>query len=348
MIREFEAAVRGERRPYIIAEMSGNHNGSLSNALAIVDAAADSGADAIKLQTYTAETMTLDLKTPQFTVNDPGSLWYGRSLYDLYEEAHTPWEWHQPIFERARMRGLLPFSTPFDSTAVDFLEDLGVEIFKIASFENTDLELLRKVGATGKPIILSTGLATIEELGEAVSVVRSSGCKNLTLLKTTSSYPASPDFTNTRTIPHMMDLFGCPVGLSDHTLGIGVAVGSVALGACVVEKHFTLDRDSGGVDSAFSLVPDELTSLVIETERAWLSKGSVSYGPTSSEQSSYLFRRSLFITKDLTAGEELSSANVRAIRPGGGLPIRYLPIVLGMKLREPAARGTPLSWDLLK
>jgi N-acetylneuraminate synthase len=347
MLSEFELAIRGKRRPYIVAEMSGNHNGSLDQALAIVDAAADSGADAIKLQTYTADTMTLNLDSPVFKITDPSSLWFGRSLYDLYEEAHTPWEWHEPIFNRARERGLLPFSTPFDATSVDFLEGLDVEIFKIASFENTDLELIAKVAATGKPMIVSTGLASVEELAEAVSTARNSGSGPLVLLKTTSSYPATPENTNIRTIPHLADLFGTPVGLSDHTLGIGVAVGSVALGAVVIEKHVTLNRSDGGVDSAFSLVPEELKSLVRESERAWLAVGNVAYGSTESESGSYLFRRSLFITENLKEGDVLTIENVRAIRPGTGLPTKYLKIVLGRKVRRAVGKGTPVSWDLI-
>ena len=347
MLAEFNAAVAGLRRPFIVAEMSGNHNGSLEQALAIVDAAAAAGADAIKLQTYTAETMTLDLNSPEFTVSDPESLWFGRTLYDLYQEAHTPWDWHAQIFSRARDRGLLPFSTPFDSSAVEFLEDLGVEVFKIASFENTDLPLIEKVASTGKPMIISTGLATVQELAEAVHAAHNAGCESLVLLKTTSSYPASPEFTNIQTIPHLAQLFQTPVGLSDHTLGIGVAIGSVALGASVIEKHFTMDRSSGGVDSSFSLVPEELRNLVVESERAWLALGEVSYGTSESEFSSHLFRRSLFVTQDLVMGETLTNDNVRAIRPGLGLPTKYLPLVLGRKVANNVIKGTPLSWEIL-
>lgn len=271
--------------PLIIAEMSGNHNHSLERALQIVDAAASSGAHALKLQTYTADTMTLDLAEGEFLVTDPDSLWSGRSLYDLYAEAHTPWEWHQPIFERCKELGLICFSTPFDATSVDFLESLDMPAYKIASFENTDIPLIRKVAATGKPIIMSTGMASLAELDEAVTAAREAGCKDLVLLKCTSSYPANPANSNILTIPHLRDMFDCEVGLSDHTMGVGVSVASVALGATVIEKHFTLSRADGGVDSAFSLEPREMEALVYETERAWQSLGKVSYGPTDKEKS---------------------------------------------------------------
>lgn len=333
--------------PFIIAEMSGNHNQSLERALEIVAAAAEAGANALKIQTYTADTMTLDLDDNGFSVNDSSSLWKGKSLYKLYQEAYTPWEWHAPIFERARDLGMIAFSTPFDESAVEFLEGLGAPCYKIASFENTDIPLIRKVAATGKPLIISTGMATVAEIDETVRAARASGCGDLVLLKCTSTYPASPGNTNILTIPHMRELFACEIGLSDHTLGVGVAVASVALGATIIEKHFTLSRDDGGVDSAFSLEPNELQLLVSETERAWQSLGSVRYGASNEEAQSLVFRRSLYITDDLREGEVLTKGNVRAIRPGYGLAPKYLDTILGMRVRRAVKRGTPVSWDLI-
>jgi pseudaminic acid synthase len=333
--------------PFVIAEMSGNHNHSLERAFEIVDAAARAGAHALKLQTYRPDTMTLDLSEREFRIDDEKSLWAGRSLYDLYAEAYTPWEWHQPIFDRARDQGMIPFSTPFDDTAVDFLERLGVPCYKIASFENTDLPLIRRVAATGKPLIISTGMATVAELGETVSAARDAGCQELILLKCTSSYPATPRTTNALTIPHLRQLFDCEVGLSDHTMGIGVAAASVALGATVIEKHFTLNRADGGVDSAFSLEPAEMAQLVVETERAWQGLGEVSYGPTEAEKKSLQFRRSLYVVEDLKAGDVLTRENVRAIRPGLGLPPKYLEQLLGRTVGRAVPRGTALSWELL-
>jgi N-acetylneuraminate synthase len=333
--------------PFIIAEMSGNHNQSLERALEIVDAAADSGAHALKLQTYTSDTMTLDLDEGEFFISDPQSLWAGASLYKIYGEAYTPWAWHKPIFDRARERGMIAFSTPFDDTAVDFLEDLGVPCYKIASFENTDLPLIRRVAATGKPLIISTGMATVSELDETVRTARQSGCKDLVLLKCTSTYPATPADTNIATIPHLRELFGCEVGLSDHTMGVGVSVGSVALGATVIEKHFTLRRADGGVDAAFSMEPTEMAQLVLETERAWQALGNVSYGPTEAEKKSLQYRRSLYVVKDLRAGDVLSRENVRAIRPGMGLPTKYLEVVLGRTVNRDVKRGCGLDWGLI-
>jgi N-acetylneuraminate synthase len=333
--------------PFIIAEMSGNHNQSLDRALAIVEAAADAGAHAIKLQTYTADTITIDAHSGAFTIGDSGSLWKGRNLYDLYKEAHTPWEWHAPIMARAKERGLIAFSTPFDETAVDFLETLDVPAYKIASFENIHLPLIRKVAATGKPIIMSTGMASIAELDEAVAAARQAGCRDLVLLKCTSTYPATPENTNLATIPHLRALFGCEVGLSDHTMGVGVAVAAVALGATAIEKHFTLARADGGVDSAFSLEPAELAALVVETGRAAAAMGAIAYGPTEAEKKSLMFRRSLYLVRDVEQGEVLTRDNVRVIRPAGGLPPKEFDIVLGMRARRKAARGTPLTWDLL-
>jgi N-acetylneuraminate synthase len=334
--------------PFIIAEMSGNHNHSLERALQIVDAVAKSGAHALKIQTYTPDTMTLDLDKREFHINNPDSPWNGTSLYKLYSDAYTPWEWHKPIFEYAQSLGIIPFSTPFDDTSIDFLESLNVPCYKIASFENTDLPLIRKVAATGKPLIISTGMATLTELDEAVRTARDAGCRDLILLKCTSTYPATPKNTNILTIPHLQEMFECEVGLSDHTLGIGVSIASIALGATVIEKHFTLNRADGGVDSSFSMEPSEMEQLVIEAERAWQAIGKISYGPTEQEMKSMVFRRSLYITKDLKAGAILTSENMRAIRPGLGLSPRYLDLVKGMAVVKDTPKGTPLSFDLLK
>ncbi|NBF08348.1 pseudaminic acid synthase [Pseudomonas sp. Fl4BN1] len=334
--------------PLIIAEMSGNHNQSLDVALQIVEAAARAGAHALKLQTYTADTMTLDLDQGEFFIKDPDSLWAGSSLYDLYQRAHTPWEWHEPIFARARELGMLVFSTPFDESAVDFLESLDVPAYKIASFENTDLPLIRRVAATGKPLIISTGMASIAELDESVRAAREAGCRDLVLLKCTSTYPASPENSNLLTIPHLRELFGCEVGLSDHSMGVGVSVAAVALGATVVEKHFTLDRAAGGVDASFSLEPAELACLVLETERAWQAMGQVRYGATQAESKSLVYRRSLYVTRDMQAGELFSADNVRAIRPGLGLAPKHYDTLLGRRARQPLKRGTALDWALVE
>lgn len=333
--------------PFVIAEMSGNHNQSLDRALAIVDAAAEAGAHALKIQTYTADTMTLDLASGEFLIDDSKSLWAGKTLHQLYAEAHTPWEWHGPIFERARQRGLIPFSTPFDETAVDFLETLNVPCYKIASFELTDLPLIRKVAATGKPMIVSTGMASTAEIDETVRAARDAGCRGLILLKCTSTYPASPIDTHLRTIPNLREWSGCEVGLSDHTMGIGTAVAAVALGATVIEKHFTLRRADGGVDSTFSLEPKELHALVVETERAWQALGQIHYGAGQDEKKSLIFRRSLYAVLNIRAGEPFTQENVRAIRPGLGLPPKYLERLLGKPARRDLARGTPLTWDEL-
>jgi pseudaminic acid synthase len=333
--------------PFVIAEMSGNHNQSLERALEIVDAAAISGAHALKIQTYTPDTMTLDLDENEFHISDPKSIWVGNSLFKLYGEAYTPWEWHKPIFERARKLGIIAFSTPFDDTAVDFLESLNVPCYKIASFENTDLPLIRRVAATGKPLIISTGMASIAELDETVCAAREAGCKDLILLKCTSTYPADAENTNILTIPHMRELFNCEVGLSDHTMGIGVSVASVALGATVIEKHFTLDRTDGGVDSTFSMEPDEMSQLAIETERAWQALGSVIYGATQAEKKSLQHRRSLYVVQNMKAGEVLTKENVRAIRPGLGLATKYIDLVMGKTVRRDVTRGTALTFELL-
>lgn len=337
-----------DHEPFVIAEMSGNHNQSLERALALVDAAAKAGAHAVKLQTYTADTMTLDLTDGEFAITDPESLWYGSNLYELYKAAQTPWEWHQPLFERARAHGLLAFSTPFDETAVDFLEKLGAPLYKIASFENTDLPLIEKVARTGKPMIISTGMASVSEIDDAVVTARKAGCENLVLLKCTSNYPASPEDSNVVTIPHMSQLFQCQVGLSDHTMGCGVSVAAVTLGATVIEKHFTLSRADGGVDSAFSLEPHELEQLVTEVRRAWHGLGAVSYGSASlKEEKSKQFRRSLYVSRDMKAGEIFDRTNVRAVRPGFGLPTKHLTTLIGRKSRRDLRKGTPLSWNLV-
>ncbi len=334
-------------RPFIIAEMSGNHNHSLERALAIVDAAARAGAHALKIQTYTPDTMTLDLDRGEFRIDDAASLWQGKSLYKLYQEAYTPWEWHEPIFARCREHGMIGFSTPFDETAVDFLESLNVPCYKVASFENTDLPLISKIAATGKPIIISTGMATAAELDETVRHARNAGCRDLILLKCTSTYPATPENSHLLTIPHMRQLFACEVGLSDHTLGMGTAVAAVALGATVIEKHFTLARADGGVDSAFSLEPNEFAVLVAESERAWQALGTVHYGPTAKEKASLQYRRSLYVTRDIKAGESFTADNLRAIRPGYGLPPKYYDLFLGKKAVTDVAAGTPVSFDLV-
>jgi len=342
-----EREIGKEFKPFIIAEMSGNHNQSMERALAIVDAAAKAGAHALKLQTYTADTMTLDIDEGAFFIEDSENLWQGNSLYKLYQQAYTPWEWHKPIFDRCKELGLICFSTPFDETAVDFLESLEVPCYKIASFENTDLPLVRKVASTGKPMIISTGMATVAELDETVRVARKSGCSDVVLLKCTSTYPATPNNTNILTIPHMRELFKCEVGLSDHTMGLGVAVASVALGATIIEKHFTLARADGGVDSAFSMEPAELLQLVKETERAWRALGTVAYGVTEKEMASFKYRRSLYIVADMQAGDILTHDNLKSIRPGFGLPPKYLDILIGKRVNQVISKGTPVSWDII-
>lgn len=341
-------AIGDARPPLIIAEMSGNHNRSLDRALAIIDAIATTGAHAVKLQTYTADTMTLDLRDRGFVIDDPKSVWHGRSLYDLYEEAHTPWDWHPALFERARHHGLTCFSTPFDDTAVDFLETLHSPAYKIASFENTDTPLIRKVARTGKPIILSTGMATLADIDRAVATIRAEGNDQIVLLKCTSTYPADPADSHLRTIPHLRDAVDVHVGLSDHTLGIGVPIAATALGATVIEKHFTLDRSDGGVDAAFSLEPHEMRMLVEETSRAHASLGGVRYGGSSNEEGNKQFRRSLYVVEDAAAGTRVAPTNVRAIRPGLGLPASEYDRILAMAFTSSVKRGTPLTWDLLR
>ena len=333
--------------PFIIAEMSGNHNQSLSKALDIVDAAAKAGSHALKLQTYTADTITLDVKKGDFFISDKDSPWSGNSLHDLYKQAYTPWEWHKPIMQRASDLGMICFSSPFDESAVDFLEDLNVPAYKIASFENNHLPLIKKASSTGKPIIISTGMATVSEIHEAVVAARESGCKDLILLKCTSTYPATPESSNILTIPHMRELFDCEVGLSDHTMGVGTSIAAVAHGAAVIEKHFTISRDDGGVDSTFSLEPNELELLVIETKRAFESLGKISYGIVGEEEKSKIFRRSLYIAEDMNSGDIFTKDNLRIVRPGEGLKPKYYDKVLGRKVNCDVKKGHPVSWGLL-
>ncbi len=351
MIRAIKIAdklISADQPPFIIAEMSGNHNQSLDRALEIVEAAANAGAHAVKLQTYTADTMTLDCDLPDFQISDPESLWHGKSLYQLYEEAHTPWEWHGPIFQRCKELGVICFSTPFDHTAVDFLEEFNPPCYKIASFENTDTGLLQKVANTGKPMIISTGMASLSEMEMMVNTITAAGCEQYILLKCTSAYPASPADANIKTIPHMADLFDCPIGLSDHTMGIGVAVASVALGATVIEKHFTLSREAGGVDASFSMQPEEMRALVDETYCAWQSLGKVQYRCSSSEVASKQYRRSVYAIEDIEAGALLTRDNIKVIRPGFGLAPRYYQQVLGQHSKFSITRGTALNFEMLQ
>ena len=343
-----DVEVGPDSKPFIIGEMSANHRGSLACALELVDAIAEAGASAVKLQTYTAETMTLDLDRDEFVIDDPSSLWNGRRLYDLYDEAHTPWEWHEQIVERATERGILCFSTPFDATAVDFLVGLDVPCFKIASLENVDLPLIKKAARSGKPLIISTGVATLDEIEEAVHAARDADCDQLVLLKCTSSYPASPDHSHLRTIADLRQRFGCEVGLSDHTPGIGAAIAAVAMGATVVEKHVTISRNSGSLDAAFSLEPTEFAALVEEADRARRAVGEVHYGPTDDEEGALRRRRSLYITRDLVAGERLTPDNLRSIRPGLGLTPKHFEELLGRVVVADVPAGTPADWSLIE
>lgn len=332
--------------PYIICELSGNHNGSIDRALSLIDAAADTGCDAVKIQTYTPDTMTLDSDLPDFKIT--GGLWDGRTLYDLYREAHTPFEWHEALFARARARGVTILSTPFDETATDLLEQLDCPAYKIASFEITDLPLIAYVARKGRPMIMSTGLAGLGEIERAVQTARDNGCDELVLLHCISSYPAPTDQANVRTIPHLAQAFDVQVGLSDHTHGTATSVAAVALGATVIEKHFTLARADGGPDAAFSLEPDEFRRLTEDCRNAWLALGTVSYRLEAAEKQNVVFRRSLYAVRDIAAGETLSAENVRSIRPGHGLEPRFLPAVLGKRARSPIVRGTALAWQLLE
>jgi pseudaminic acid synthase len=327
--------------PFIIAEMSGNHNQSIDRALKIIEVAAQSGAHAVKLQTYTADTITINHKGGLFDIKDETSLWKNRNLYELYQEAHTPWEWHEQLFKCAADNNVICFSTPFDDTAVDFLESLNAPAHKIASFENNHHPLLKKVAKTGKPVIMSTGLSSLPDLAESVAVLRNNGCKDLVLLKCTSNYPASPQNSNVLTIPHLRQLFNCEVGLSDHTMGIGVPCAATTLGATVIEKHFCLDRSEGGVDSAFSLEPEELKNLVIETERAWQSLGHIQYGVQETEKKSLLFKRSIYVVKDIKEGDVFSTENLRVIRPGDGMHPRYFEDKIGKIATKNYNAGEP-------
>ena len=347
MIKIAQREIGSHTKPFIIAEMSGNHNQSLERALHLVELAAEAGVDALKLQTYTADTITLDGHTDEFFISNEDSLWQGQSLHTLYQQAYTPWEWHEPIFARAKELGLIAFSSPFDETAVDFLETLDVPAYKIASFENVDIPLIKTVARTGKPIIISTGMASAAELDEAVSAIREEGNEQIILLKCTSTYPASPENSNLATIPHMKALFNVEMGLSDHTMGVGVAVAAVTLGATVIEKHFTSSRQEGGVDAAFSMEPHELKMLVEETERAWLAIGDVKYGPTAAELKSCNDRRSLYIGKDMKAGDIFTKENLRDVRPGHGLPTKYYELLLGKTIKQDAKKGTPVSWEIV-
>ena len=337
--------VGSDHEPFVICELSGNHNGDLDRALAMIDAAAATGCDAIKIQTYTADTITIESDRPEFRIE--GGLWDGRTLHDLYQEAQTPYEWHPALFERARRAGVILFSTPFDETAVDLLADLGAPAFKIASFEAIDLPLIRYAASKGRPLIISTGMATLAEIDAAVRVAREAGNDDLVVLCCTTSYPAPPEASNLRTLPVLAAATGTLVGLSDHTLGIGAAVASVALGATVIEKHVTLSRADGGVDSAFSLEPAELAALRTETETAWRALGKVSFGPSSAEAEGLRFRRSLHVVSDVRAGEPVTAENVRSVRPTGGLAPEAITQVLGRPFRTDAAKGTPLTWELL-
>ncbi len=334
-------------KPYIVAEMSGNHNQSLEQALSIIDSAAKAGVDAIKLQTYTADTMTIKSDQPDFIVPSDNPLWHDQTLYDLYQQAHTPWQWHEALFARAREHGISCFSSPFDKTAVDFLEQLNVPAYKIASFENIDIPLIEYVAQRGKPVILSTGMANLAELHTAVTALRDNGCNQIILLKCTSAYPAPATACNLATIPHMRDLFQCQVGLSDHTMGIGVAIASTALGTSFIEKHFTIDRAQGGVDAAFSMEPAEMSALVTESERAWQASGEILYGRGTAETSSQVFRRSLYIIADMKAGDILDETNLRVIRPGYGLAPNTIKQLLGKRINQDVPRGTALNWDLI-
>lgn len=331
-------------RPFVIAEMSGNHNGDIKRALDLVKAAADSGAHALKLQTYTADTMTLDVKGGLFDITDESSLWKGRNLYDLYCEAYTPWEWHKEIFNYAKSLGMLAFSSPFDETAVDFLMDLDVPAFKIASFESNHYPLLKKVAKTGKPILISSGTSKLDELYNSIKYLKEHGAKDIVVFKCTSTYPATPENTNLMTIPVLKEIFpDCIVGLSDHTMGIGASVASVALGARVIEKHFTLRRADGGVDSAFSLEPHEMKSLVVESERAFLSLGKVQLDTQKAEEKSRQFKRSIYVAEDIKKGEKLTATNIRVIRPGDGMHPKHYEEMLGKVASKDLKKGTPLE-----
>jgi N-acetylneuraminate synthase len=339
--------VGADHEPFVIAELSGNHSQQLDIALAMVDAAAQAGAHAIKLQTYTADSMTLDVESDDFVIQEQDSLWNGEKLHALYQKAATPYEWHQPLFDKAKSLGMLAFSSPFDEQAVDFLDNLNVPCFKIASFELTDLPLIRKAASMKKPLIMSTGMASLTEIEQAVNVARLAGCDDIILLKCTSTYPALASNTNLNTIPHLRDAFGCQVGLSDHTAGVGVSVAAVALGASVIEKHFVLDRNAGGVDAAFSLEPQELTLLISETKKAWQAMGEVRYGGTAAEEMSKQYRRSIYVCRNIGAGETFSADNLKIVRPAFGLAPKHWDNVLGKVAKQDLPLGTALGWEHL-
>ncbi len=347
MIEIAKQLIGDTQPPFIIAEMSGNHNQSLDRALRLVDAAVEAGAHALKLQTSSPDGLTLDVDAPDFIISDPGSLWYGKNLYKLYQEAVTPWEWHAKIFDYCRERGIVAFSSPFELKAVEFLEKLDAPCYKIASFELVDLQLIRRVAQTGKPMIMSTGMASLSDIELAVTTARGVGNNQIVLLKCTSSYPASPVDSNLNTIPHLRAAFGTEVGLSDHTMGVGVPCAAIALGATVVEKHFTLSREEGGVDAAFSLEPHELRQLVVETERAWHAKGAVCYGGSAKEQASLKYRRSIYVSEDIEEGDVLSHDNIRVVRPGCGLQPKYLDHIIGRRVIKNLKKGTAMSWEFL-
>lgn len=333
--------------PFIIAEMSGNHNQSLGRAMELVEAAANSGVHALKLQTASPDGLTLDVDSPEFLIDDPASPWHGRNLYQLYKEAVTPWEWHKPIFDRCNELGLTVFSSPFELSAIDLLEELDSPCYKIASFELVDLPLVRKAAATGKPLIMSTGMATVSDIHDAVQAAKGEGNDNIILLKCTSSYPATAADANIATIPHLREMFGFQVGLSDHTLGIGVPCAAAALGATVIEKHYTLRREDGGVDSTFSLEPQEFADLVKECERAWASVGKVVYGGAAVEQKSLKFRRSLYIAEAMKEGEVLTERNLRIVRPGYGLAPKHIDVLLGRRVNQDLKAGTAMKWEYI-
>lgn len=332
--------------PYVICEISGNHNGSLDRALQLIEAAAKTGADAIKIQSYTADTITIDHDSPEFQIK--GTLWDGYTLYDLYKEAQTPFEWHEAMFAKARELGVTLFSSPFDETAVDLLDSLGAPAFKIASFEAIDLPLIAHVAKKGKPMIISTGMSNLAEIHEAVRTAKGNGCEEIILLHCVSSYPAPDEQSNIRTVPHLGEAFGCVPGLSDHTMGSAVSVASIALGGCVIEKHFTLSRAEGGPDADFSLEPDEFRQLVEDCKRAWVSLGEIGYDLKGAETGSVQFRRSVYVVKDIARGETVTREHVRSIRPGFGLPPKHLAEIIGMTAKTNVARGTPTCWELFR
>ncbi len=336
-------AIGTDSSPYIIAEMSANHNGNIDNAYKIIDMAKRAGADAVKIQTYKPDTITMDVRSPEFMIK--GGLWDGQSLYELYQGAHLPWEWHKPLFEYARRQDITMFSSPFDHTAVDLLEDLNAPAYKIASFEAIDLPLIKYVAQTGKPMIISTGMADAEEIAEAIDAAHRGGCKQLAVLHCVSGYPAPPEDYNLRTLLDMKDRYGVHIGLSDHTIDNTTAIASVALGASIIEKHVTLDRNGGGPDDSFSLEEPELTALCTNAKTAWQALGEVNYARKSSEQGNVQFRRSLYFAKDIGAGEVVTAAHVKSVRPGYGLPPKYLETIIGMTVNRAFKRGEPVKKD---